>query len=221
MTFSREWDTAYKGKQRAIWPWSDMVSYVNRYARPADGFRRVLEMGCGAGANIPFFVQQGMDYYSIEGSPTIVARLHEAFPELRARILVGDFTAQIPFDGPFDLVVDRASIAHNNVQSIARTLELVFSLLRPGGKFIGIDWFSRAHSAARSGVAVDSHTRTDIPTAQFAGIGAVYFADQDHIIALLGAAGFVVERLEHKQHRVVIPTQADSPAWWNFVAAKP
>jgi SAM-dependent methyltransferase len=221
MTFSTEWEDAYKGKQRAIWPWSDMVSYVNRYARPADGFHRMLEMGCGAGANIPFFLRQGMDYHGIEGSRTIVARLHEAFPELRERIVIGDFTAEIPFEAPFDLIVDRAAIAHNSVQAIARTFDMIVRHLRPGGKFIGIDWFATEHSAAKDGESVDTHTRTHIAAGQFAGIGAVHFSDQDHIMKLLGNAGFRVERLEHKHNRVVIPAGAESPAWWNFVAAKP
>ena len=73
MTFSLEWDERYSSNtQMSIWPWSDLVSYVIRYAKPARKQIRVLELGCGAGANIPFFLAQGFKYYGIEGSNTII-----------------------------------------------------------------------------------------------------------------------------------------------------
>jgi hypothetical protein len=56
MSFSSEWDECYKASTHmSIWPWSDIVSYVLRYACPVDpSVCRVLELGCGVGANIPF-----------------------------------------------------------------------------------------------------------------------------------------------------------------------
>src|SRR5690242_16756931 len=115
----------------SIWPWSDLVSYVHRYANPGAGFNRVLELGCGAGANIPLFVQLGVDYSAIEGSPAIVARLHEVYPELAGKIVAADFTQSIPFDGSFDLVVDRISLAHNTTKAMQCALAMVFDKLRP------------------------------------------------------------------------------------------
>ncbi len=54
MEYSNEWNEAYKNNSHmSIWPWSDLVSCVYRYAHPKDGYQRVLELGCGAGANIP------------------------------------------------------------------------------------------------------------------------------------------------------------------------
>ena len=54
--FSSEWDDQYSiGRLGSRWPWSDVVSYVMRYVRPQNKKIKVLELGCGAGANIPFF----------------------------------------------------------------------------------------------------------------------------------------------------------------------
>ncbi|MFZ2136467.1 MAG: class I SAM-dependent methyltransferase [Xanthobacteraceae bacterium] len=96
------------------WPWSDLVSLVHRHAKPENGYRRVLELGCGAGANIPFLQSLGMDYCAVEGSSFIVARLRARFPEIAANIVVGDFTRKIPFTSRFDLVIDRASVTHHD-----------------------------------------------------------------------------------------------------------
>lgn len=222
MTSLPEWDKAYtSNKQLSVWPWSDLVSYVYRYAKPSEGFHRVLELGCGAGANIPLFVKLKADYYGIDGSPAVVALLHESFPQLKDKIAVGDFTQAIPFEGTFDLVVDRSSVTHNTTDAIRRTFLMIMDKLRKGGKFFGIDWFSTAYPDAKMGDVLDAHTRTNIPVGQFVGLGTVHFSDQDHIIELLTAAGFRVERLEHKKNDIVIPGNVSPMGWWNFVAVKP
>jgi SAM-dependent methyltransferase len=222
VTFSQEWDQRFRAnKNISIWPWSDLVSYVNRYARPAEGFRRVLEVGCGAGANIPFFMKLGVDYVAMEGSPSIVAQLHGIYPDMKERIVVGDFTQSIPFDGPFDLVVDRSAITHNATVAIHRTLAMLFDRLRSGGKLIGIDWFATSHPDANKGETIDQHTRTRIPAGQFAGVGAVHFSDQSHLVGLLLGTGFSIERLEYKQSTVIVPEAGGQLGVWNFVASKP
>jgi SAM-dependent methyltransferase len=222
MNFSVEWDGVYRAnEQLSRWPWSDLVSYIHRYARPSDGFQRVLELGCGAGANIPLFEKLGTDYHGIEGSPSIVQSLHERFPKIRNRIVVGDFTKTIPFDGKFDLVVDRGSITHNVTSAIHRTLGMIFSRLRTGGKFVGIDWFSTEHCDAQLGDALDAWTRTNIRSGQFSGIGAVHFTDREHLCELLCGSGFEIERLQHKLVDTVVPEGNNRFAAWNFVAVKP
>ncbi len=84
--FSQEWDDTYRdGAHNSIWPWSDVVSYVMRYARPKKGqITRVLELGCGAGANIPFFLSFGseMQYFGIDGSHHVIERLKEKYPQV-------------------------------------------------------------------------------------------------------------------------------------------
>ena len=73
MSFSKEWDQIYKkNTQMSIWPFSDLISYVKRYLPFVGSSNSVLELGCGAGANIPFFKSLGIDYFAIDGSITIV-----------------------------------------------------------------------------------------------------------------------------------------------------
>ena len=79
----------------SIWPWSDLVSLVMQYKLPKEEFR-VLELGCGAGANIPLFIALGADYYAVEGSQTIVNQLHKQYPQFKDNIIVGDFTKDMP-----------------------------------------------------------------------------------------------------------------------------
>ena len=72
--FSRKWDLQYKNNShKSVWPWSELISYVTRYAvsstpRPL----HVLELGCGAGANIPFFLEKKWNHFGIDGSENII-----------------------------------------------------------------------------------------------------------------------------------------------------
>jgi SAM-dependent methyltransferase len=224
VNFSPAWDAAYReGRHWSVWPWSDVVSLTLRHARPEQGFRRVLEIGCGAGANISFFDRLGVDYAAVDGSDFAVAALNAAYPHLLGKIAVADFTKGIPFAGPFDLVVDRAALTQHHRRHPAWPA-LIHDVLRPGGKLIGINWFSRfsaSHNDASAGDGIDEHTRTNIAAGPFAGIGAVHFSDHDHIVDLIETAGLRVERLDHHETAGVIPADSGRLGWWNFVAVKP
>lgn len=222
MGFSQQWNDRYlESSHLSVWPWSDLVSHVMRHARPERPGWRVLELGCGAGANIPFFTSLGVDYHAIEGSQEIVRRLKERFPELGDRIAAGDFTREIPFPGHFDLVVDRAALTHNTTQAISDAVTLLKGHLKPGAKFIGIDWFSTEHSDYLKGErAEDLQTRKNIEPGTFAGVGRVHFSDRAHLEELFSSFEFL--SLEHKSVRREIPAgNHQVVAAWNFVASFP
>ncbi len=220
MSFSKEWDDRYKeNTQMSIWPWSDLVSYVMRYARPEGHDFKILELGCGPGANIPFFKHLGVEYYAIEGSKTIVNSVRKKFPEYKDFISIGDFTEEIPFDKNFDLIIDRASITHNTTSAIKRTLKIIYNKLNPGGKFIGIDWFSTMHSDYQKGVIdEDINTRNLIEDGQFLNLGRVHFSDEAHLLELFKE--FEIILLEHKTLDRKIPVDKHIFASWNFVVLK-
>ncbi len=219
MVFSKEWEQKYKeNTNMSIWPWSDLVSYVKRYAQITNE-SNVLELGCGAGANIPFFQSLGVKYYAIEGSTTMVDTLKKKFPELQENIIAGDFTSNIPFSNDFDLIVDRSSLTHNNTQEITKCLKNVENKMKLNGKYIGIDWFSTQHVAFNQDSTIeDSFTRSNYQRGQFKDVGMVHFSDKKHLQELFKNFDFLI--LEHKIVKKEIPTSGETFASWNFVAEK-
>jgi SAM-dependent methyltransferase len=222
MGFSQDWEARYADNTHlSIWPWSDIVSLMHRYCKPLISRKvgRVLELGCGAGANIPLFLAQGLDYYAIEGSPTIVAQLHYRYPNLVDNIRVGDFTADQSFDGNFDLVIDRASVTCNNTSSIKKALEITFASLKPGGLFIGSDWYSTNHTDYSGGEMEDDiYTRTNHSKGQFVGTGNVHFSDETHLRDLFSK--FQILFMEEKITRGYEPQDNHQFASWSIVATK-
>ena len=217
MTFSKEWNKRYeKHSDMSIWPWSDLVSYVMRYSH-SNKKLRVLEIGCGAGANIPFFLSLGYKYYGIEGSAIIIDKLKRRFPIIKKNIVTGDFTSEIPFDGKFDLVIDRSSLTHNTTEGIKKCLDLVYDKMKNDSKYIGIDWFSTSHQDYSRAIKVDKYTRSGYTKGQFANVGIVHFSNKSHLKKLFKK--FEILALEHKIVISQIPEKKEF-ASWNFVAKK-
>jgi SAM-dependent methyltransferase len=220
--FSNEWDYKYQtNTHMSIWPWSDLVSYILRYTRPMNPpMCNVLELGIGAGANVPFFQWLGVNYKAVDGSPAIIQELKKKFPQLTENLKVADFTREIPFDGFFDIIVDRASLTHNDTESIRRGLSIILDKMKPGAGFIGIDWFSTNHSDFKLGTPLltDSFTCSNFESGQFAGVGNVHFSNKEHILDLL--KGFEVKILEEKIITKSIPNDSHIFASWNIYAVK-
>jgi SAM-dependent methyltransferase len=221
------WDSLYQqNKQMSIYPWTDLVSYVikygniNKYENRKDF--KVLELGCGVGANISLFLNLGIDYYSIEGSQTAINLILEKYPELINNIKVGDFCKDINFNIEFDLIIDRASVTHNTTKDIKKCLELVHNKLKCNGIFIGIDWFSTNHSDYYIPDSYfyedDEFTIYDFKQGQFKDVGKTHFSDEMHLVELFNK--FNIKILQEKLIENVIPKDCHIFAAWNFVAFK-
>lgn len=219
MNFSKEWEERYKeNTHMSIWPWSDLVSYVMQYAIPSKKKLKVLELGCGAGANIPFFLSLKYQYYGIDGSPTIVKKLWKRFPNLKKNIIMGDFIQNIPIQKKFDLIIDRAAVTCNSTKEIRKCIDNIYNKLKIEGKYIGIDWYSTASSEFEKGKVVDELSRKNYRNGPFANTGIVHFSNKEHIKELFKK--FTISNLEHKIRIHEIPKTQNTFASWNFVAHK-
>ncbi|MGL5271451.1 MAG: class I SAM-dependent methyltransferase [Selenomonadaceae bacterium] len=220
MGFSQEWEDTYKNNQHmSIWPWSDLVSYIYRYTniRDVDKKLKVLELGCGAGANIKLFEFFNADYYAIDGSSSVVEMLRKRYPQYEKNILVGDFTKEIPFEEKFDLIFDRAALTHNTTVDIRKAITIMNVHLQKDGQFIGIDWFSTNHEDYSLGESIlnDRYTRyMGNVLGQFAHLGNVHFSDATHLQGLFSEYDFQI--MEEKIVQTVYP-QDHKFASWNFV----
>jgi len=218
MSFSNNWENIYRAKQQlSVWPWSDLVSSVMHFAEPANEKLRVLEIGCGAGANIPLFDSLNADYYGIDGSATIIEKLKQAFPDKSHQLHACDFTKEFYFDGPFDLIIDRGSLTHNCDADIRKSINLAFLALRKSGKLISVDWFSSEHSGNTAGEPGDDpYTRINFQTGPLIGTSIAHFSDQENIEDIFSK--WTIVRLDHRTATPVIPKAGNFSASWNIVA---
>lgn len=221
MSFSKEWNTRYQQNTHlSVWPWTDLVSFVMRYSKPEGKKFKVLELGCGAGANIPFFLSfEETEYFGIDGSSVIISKLKKRFPKIKNNFVVGDFTTKIPFNFKFDLIFDRGALTCNTTKGIENCLVEVINRLKKGGKYIGIDLFSTKHSEFRKGEpAEDKFTKKNYLSGPFAHTGRVHFFNKSELINIFKK--FEIIRFEHKIIKTSIPYEDYTFATWNIIVKK-
>lgn len=214
----QNWDNLYKNNMHhSIWPWTDLISEVKKIEVDQ---KLCLELGCGMGANIPFFIAEGYEYYGLDGSPTAIQFNSEKFPEIKENIKLCNFTAEIPFDKKFDLIFDRASVTHNSSENIKICIELIEKKINPNGYFIGIDWFSKSHDDYIKSKNSINGTIEKIDSIQFSGVGKIHFFDPKEISSIFNENNFSIVKMEEKLIKQTIGNDIKSRATINFVARK-
>lgn len=127
---------------------------------------RILEVGCGSGANLWMIAREGFNAYGIDFSPEAIRLCAEMLNKYgtTAQLSVGDMT-KIPFpNGYFDAIVDVFSSYCLDNEGHGQFLDEVRRLLKPGGLFFsftpskGSDAFTN-HAPARM---VDASTLSEI-----------------------------------------------------------
>jgi SAM-dependent methyltransferase len=108
--------------------WADTV--------PPGGF--ILDIGCGIGRHLIYLGERGFRMAGMDISPSAIKMAQEACTERHIAFegQVSDM-AQLPWgDQTFDAALSISTINHNRRADLARTLNEVRRVLKPGGLFI-------------------------------------------------------------------------------------
>lgn len=139
--FDRSWEDRYaeNSNYRSWYPWSEVVSFIYRYALQDRSRSEVsiLEVGSGTGNNLWFAAREGFRVAGIEGSSTAVefARRRFADEGLEGDFRVGNFS-RLPFpDRSFDFVIDRGSLTLADRQDAVDCVREIRRVIKPNGLF--------------------------------------------------------------------------------------
>lgn len=105
-----------------------------------DARRRVLDAGCGAGRNLPYFLAHGFEIYAIDADPRAVAAAQAlargAGEAAAGRIVTGELDTLPWPDGSMDAVVCSAVLHFARDRShFADMVGEMWRVLAPGGLF--------------------------------------------------------------------------------------
>lgn len=177
-----------------------MIRFVARnfYTAEDRSAIRILEVGCGPGANLWYLAREGFSFAGVDGSPTAIEqatqRLDAECPGWRARgsLHVGDI-GRLPFaDGGFDAVLDSEAICCNAWEAARNIYTELARVTRVGGRL-----FSRTFATGTWGDGLGEHVGHHAwrcSEGPLAGKGLVRFTALEEISDLL--CGFRTDSVE-------------------------
>lgn len=208
------WNKLYlKNKHHSIWPWSDVVSKINNIKKKIKNKNiSILELGCGAGANIPFFIQNKINYHGVDFSKHIIKKLKKKFIKISKNLICGNILDNHFKEKKFEIILDRAAITHNDLNSIENIIKNVNLYLKPGGYFIGIDWYSTKYLKNKN-----KNKFQKFNEGMFSQVGGVSFFDKKLIKKIF--KDFKILELEEKVVFDKINNEI-KVASWSIIAKK-
>lgn len=190
MTWDPVWESIFISQNWGRYPAESLIRFIMGTCGwgsiPKNNRKtiRVLEIGCGTGANVWFLAKEGFSVDAIDGSATAINILHRRLKEEGLDPIsstVGDVSELNFPNETFDAVIDNECIYANNEQWAKKIVSEIQRVLKPGGKF-----YSRTFSEKQSIGAVEE---------SLARQGQLEFASVS--IGPLAGKGFV--RLSTKQ----------------------
>lgn len=200
MAWDPVWEEVFRNQAWGKYPGEDLIRFVARnFYRVDDRSKvRILEVGCGPGANLWYLAREGFGFCGIDGSATAIeqaaARLDAECPGWRAygELRVGDI-GQLPFaDEHFDAVIDNEAISCNSHESSRLIYAEMARVCHKGGKL-----FSRTFANGSWGDGTGEqagHHAWRCGEGPLVGKGMVRFTTLEEIPALV--AGFQVKSVE-------------------------
>jgi SAM-dependent methyltransferase len=190
------WDRIFSSRPWGRYPPEELVRFMaRRFAGQRDkSGLKVLEVGCGPGANLWYLAREGYAVAAIDGSPAAIEQARERLlaedllrpgnaPDLR----VGDF-AVLPWNSEtFDAVIDIEALYANPMATIREALGEVRRVLKPGGAFFA-KMFGAETTGAESGEALEPGTRQNPTEGPCAGTPLAHYFTRAELEELL--AGF-------------------------------
>jgi SAM-dependent methyltransferase len=217
---SDTWDSTYlRDNGYRYWPSEDLVRSVS--ARPKAS--RVLEVGCGNGANLWYLIEHASEVCGLDASPVALAAadrytrrrlgVEDTGVPIPVQLVQGDVTTRLPYDdGAFDGVVDCMVSQHVRLHQHEALYREFNRVLQPGG------WLFIKHLDAGTVCLTEwAGAKWDYDYVElFPDVGLVCMPRPEDLIGRVTAAGFDVK---HRRYTTTYPGRPGAVASYTIIDA--
>jgi ubiquinone/menaquinone biosynthesis C-methylase UbiE len=122
------------------YPSEDLIRFIadNFYKASNRQDIKVLEVGCGPGANLWYLAREGFTVYGVDGSSTAIdyakKRLNDECPDWFGKLVIGDAISLEFEDNFFDAVIDNEAITHNSFENSKSIYDEIARVTKKGGR---------------------------------------------------------------------------------------
>jgi SAM-dependent methyltransferase len=210
MSWDPAWEKIFGSRGWGRYPPEELVRFAarNLFAAADRKHVKVLEVGCGAGANLWFLAREGFDVYGIDGSESAVSKAgrYLAASGFKANLIVGDviYLNELYPGATFDAVVDVACLQHNQPEAIRSMIGQIHRLLNPAGKIFSM-MVARGSYGDGQGMEIAPGTLSAIQEGPLSQVGLVHLSTLEEIQALFGCFSevrieYAIRSLDERRH---------------------
>lgn len=132
------WDEVFLNQQWGKYPSENLIQFVARnfYNSEKDSIK-ILEVGCGTGANLWYVAREGFQAFGVDGSKEAIRQAIKRMEseKLTVKLEVSDIVNLNFDDNYFDAVIDIECIYSNDINNSRKILKEIRRVLKPEGKF--------------------------------------------------------------------------------------
>lgn len=152
---------------------------------------KILDFGCGVGANTWYLAREGFDTYAFDISESAIKKLNARMEAegLTVQSFVADGLTLPYNNNTFDAIIDSASIFSNPIADIMKMYRKCYALLVDGGKFMTVV-FTRETTGYGTGREVEPGSYDEIQEGPLQSFGIRHFFEADEFRNCLQEAGF-------------------------------
>lgn len=191
-TFDSDWSHIHEQRAWGKYPAEEVIRFVCRNYKINRHETRLLDLGCGAGANTWFLAREGFNTLAFDGAFAAVSKARDLCNQsgVEAGIFQADAGILPIKSNSIDGVIDSATITSNSRNGVKAILNEVYRVLKPGGKIFSTSLFTRAMTGYGTGQQVDQHSFRNMTEGPLTNIGTVHFFTKSEIQSLWHSAGF-------------------------------
>lgn len=192
-SFSKEWEEIHRNQEWGKYPSEPLIRFIARNFYNKDRKNiKILDFGCGAGANTWFLAREGFDVYAFDGSESAVNRAKEYLNKEghnNVHFSIMDGTELDYASDMFDCVVDNVCIYANKKTYIEIMYKEVYERLKKGGKLYSA-CFGKKTDGYGTGKYIEDNTYENIEKGPLEGRAIAHFFTKDELRETLEVSGF-------------------------------
>lgn len=208
------WEKIHQEQEWGKYPSEEVIRFVARNYYKQDRKKiKILDFGCGAGANTWFLAREEFDTYAFDVSNSAVekAKANLAKDHLTATFQVQD-GCEINYKNEyFNCIIDAFCITSNLLSDIINMYQKIYNMLVFGGKLFSTG-FTPKTTGYGTGTKIEENTYRNLTTGLITNRGLIHFFEEDQLTMILNNIGFknikfiIIKRLENNsilEHLIV------------------
>jgi len=173
------WEKIYRTRNWGQYPIEELVRFIARnfYQAKLRKKVKILEIGCGTGANVWYLAKEGFDTYGIDASETAVKLSQKKLRKehLNANLVPG-LVDKLPWPNEFfDCVIDVECLTCNSEEDSQKIINDIYRVLKTDGKHFSI-LAKKGCWGDKTGKKIDKTTYYSVKEGPYSCSGKTRFA---------------------------------------------